>query len=252
MKNDGRIHMSRRLMTVASLVTAGNRLVDAGCDHAWLCIWLVKNGYCPSAIASDVREGPLAAAREHVTAFGLDDRIEVRLSDGLRAFRPGEGDSLVLAGMGGRLMKKILSENAPVRESFRELILEPQSETASVRRFLGDLGWEIRQERMVLEDGKYYPVLRAVRSGESGSGIPDDPDRPFTQEEAFGGLLLDSGDPVLESCLKREKRILEEILAALAKSGSARALARRRETEMKLEQVKEALCRLEKAGKESL
>ena len=252
MKNDGRIHMSRRLMTVASLVTAGSRLVDAGCDHAWLCIWLVKNGFCPSAIASDVREGPLAAAREHVIAFGLDDRIEVRLSDGLRAFRPGEGDSLVLAGMGGRLMERILSESAAVRESFRELILEPQSETASVRRFLGKLGWEIRQERMVLEDGKYYPVLRAVRSGESGSGIPDDPDRPFTQEEAFGGLLLDSGDPVLESYLKREERILEGILAALAKAGSAKALARRTETETELKQVREALCRLERARKARL
>ena len=251
MRNDGRIHMSRRLMTVAALVTAGNRLVDAGCDHAWLCIWLVKNGYCPSAIASDVREGPLAAAREHVSAFGLNDQIEVRLSDGLRAFRPGEGDSLVLAGMGGRLMERILSEGAPVRESFRELILEPQSEAARVRRFLGDLGWEIRQERMVLEDGKFYPVLRAVRSAGTGRGIPGDPERPFTPEEAFGGFLLDSGDPVLESYLRREKRILEGILAALAKAGTEKSLARRRETETKLEQVKEALCRLEKARKVS-
>ncbi|HBA47385.1 MAG TPA: SAM-dependent methyltransferase, partial [Lachnospiraceae bacterium] len=100
--------LSERLQMLADMVTPGNRLVDVGCDHGYLSISLVGAGICPGAIAMDVREGPLAAAKVHIAETGLEDYIEVRLSDGLAECWPGEADTLVCAGMGGRLMERIL------------------------------------------------------------------------------------------------------------------------------------------------
>ena len=98
-------------------MTRGNRLVDVGCDHGYLPVSLYLDGKIPGAIAMDVRKGPLSRAQEHISQYGLDAYIETRLSDGLEALKPGEGDTLVIAGMGGPLMERILTDGAEVRES---------------------------------------------------------------------------------------------------------------------------------------
>ena len=104
------MELSKRLQAVAGFVSEGNRLVDVGTDHGYIPIYLVKTGKIPSAIAMDVKKGPLSRAEEHIGQAGLDAYIECRLSDGLRGLKPGEGESLLLAGMGGNLMIRILME----------------------------------------------------------------------------------------------------------------------------------------------
>lgn len=218
------MQLSKRLSAVASMVTEGNRLVDVGCDHGYLPLYLYLNKKIPSAIAMDVRPGPLSRAREHIAEYGLEKYIETRLSDGLLALSPGEGDTLTIAGMGGPLMERILTAKEEVRESFRELILQPQSDIPRFRRFLREIGWEIVEEEIVLEDGKFYPMMKAVR-GEART-VPGD--MPYTPEEAFGGLLLKKRHPVLKLYLKRELRIRNEILEKLKE---AAADDRRKEVE---------------------
>lgn len=218
------MQLSKRLSAVASMVTEGNRLVDVGCDHGYLPLYLYLNKKIPSAIAMDVRPGPLSRAREHIAEYGLEKYIETRPSDGLLALSPGEGDTLTIAGMGGPLMERILTAKEEVRESFRELILQPQSDIPHFRRFLGEIGWEIVEEEIVLEDGKFYPMMKAVR-GEART-VPGD--MPYTPEEAFGGLLLKKRHPVLKLYLERELRIRNEILEKLKE---AAADDRRKEVE---------------------
>lgn len=218
------MQLSKRLSAVASMVTEGNRLVDVGCDHGYLPLYLYLNKKIPSAIAMDVRPGPLSRAREHIAEYGLEKYIETRLSDGLLALSPGEGDTLTIAGMGGPLMERILTAKEEVRESFRELILQPQSDIPHFRRFLREIGWEIVEEEIVLEDGKFYPMMKAVR-GEART-VPGD--MPYTLEEAFGGLLLKKRHPVLKLYLERELRIRNEILEKLKE---AAADDRRKEVE---------------------
>ena len=89
------MQLSLRLSAIAGLVTRGNRLVDVGCDHGYLPVSLYLDGKIPGAIAMDVRKGPLSRAQEHISQYGLDVYIETRLSDGLEALKPGEGDTLV-------------------------------------------------------------------------------------------------------------------------------------------------------------
>ena len=146
---------------------------------------------------------------ENISRYGLEDYIETRLSDGLTKLEPGEGDTLVIAGMGGPLMERILNEGAKVREGFQELILQPQSDLPHFRHFLSEIGWEIVREEMIKEDGKFYPMMKAVRR-ESGEQFA------YTEEEAwFGPLLLKKCHPVLREYLLREESIRKKILAGL-------------------------------------
>lgn len=122
-------------------------------------------------------------------------------------------------------MERILTDGASVRESFGEMILQPQSDIPHFRRFIRAQGWEIRQEDMVLEDGKFYPMMRVTKA----ESIP-----PYSrEEEAFGKLLLDRRHPVLKEYLLRELRIRNDIAGKLEQAPKPSAVAER------LQEVKE-------------
>ena len=103
----GKVQLSERLTAIAEMVTEGNRLVDVGCDHGYLPVYLMLQHKIPRAIATDVGKGPLARAQEHIAQYHMEAYIETRLCNGLSEIRPGEGDTLVIAGMGGPLMERI-------------------------------------------------------------------------------------------------------------------------------------------------
>ena len=103
----------------------------------------------------DINRGPLLRAQENIRRHRLEEKIKTRLSDGVAELRPGEADSVVIAGMGGSLMVKILKEGKEVLETVKELVLQPQSDICNVRRFLQENGYRIDTERSVLEDGKF-------------------------------------------------------------------------------------------------
>lgn len=230
------MQLSLRLTAIADMVTKGNRLVDVGCDHGYLSVYLVQNEIIPSAIAMDVRKGPLSRAQEHIAQYGLGRYIQTRLSDGLAALSPGEGDTLVIAGMGGPLMERILTDGAAVRDSFKELILQPQSDIPHFRHFIREEGWEIAEEELILEDGKFYPMMKVIP-------MEKDKMEPYTpEEEAFGRLLLNMRHPVLKEYLSREARIREDILKKLEKSSGEAAMQR-------LQEVKEELQFITSAAK---
>ncbi len=229
-----------RLRAIAGMVTKGNRLADVGCDHGYLSIWLVSEKTVPSAIAMDVRPGPLSRARENITRYGLEDYIENRLSDGLAKLEPGEGDTLVIAGMGGPLMERILKDGAKVREGFQELILQPQSDLPHFRHFLSEIGWEIVREEMIKEDGKFYPMMKAVRNNAGEKTV-------YTEEEAWFGplFLLKKCHPVLKEYLLREEMIRKKISCRSFQAESVSAKTRLAEVKEEMELNHTALKRYE-------
>lgn len=206
-----KIRLSKRMEALASLVAQGDRLADVGTDHGYIPIFLVQNGRIPSAIAMDVNEGPLLRAREHIAACHLEENIETRLSDGLARLEPGEADTVLIAGMGGFLTRRILSEGENVLASVRRLVLQPQSEIPEVRRYLRERGYVITDEDMVEEDGKFYPMMKAKKGAEDAfcSGRE-------TLCDAFGPVLLKRRHPVLMTWMERERRLLDQIAARLA------------------------------------
>lgn len=210
-----KIVLSDRLEAVIALVPAGRRVCDVGCDHGFVPIALVQRGISPGALAMDAREGPLRQAGEHIAACGLDAYIETRLSDGLCAYRTGEADSLICAGMGGRLMMRILEEDAAKTASFQELILQPQSEIQQFRSFLRRRNYLSVEENIIEEDGKFYPMMKVIRNEtitrqESlGAGWWQ------RMEDRYGSLLLQRKHPVLYRYLERERCICETVLEQL-------------------------------------
>ena len=221
--------LSDRLSAAASMVTGGFRLADVGTDHGFVPIWLVRNGYVPSAIAMDVNRGPLERAKEHIAQAGLDEFIQTRLSDGLSALSVDEADSILIAGMGGALTVRILEKDPPAELGAAELILQPQSEISRVREYLCRSGWKIDAEEMVLEEGKYYPMMHCVRG-----------DMTLTPQEAeFGPCLIASGHPVLLKYLTFRERVLRENLENLQKGSSKRALERREQILGQIDQIRQ-------------
>ena len=136
--------LPERLRCLTDWIRPGSRLCDVGCDHAYLPIVLCQENVIPSALAMDVRKGPLEHARLHVREAELEDRITLRLSDGLQDFAAGEADTLVITGMGGRQIDRILREAGEKLSSFQDLILGPQSEIPFLRQTLLDLHCRIQ------------------------------------------------------------------------------------------------------------
>ena len=237
------MQLSLRLSAIADLVTEGNRLVDVGCDHGYLPVYLIQQKKIPSAIAMDVRKGPLSRAQEHIRQYGLEEYIQTRLSDGLEGLKAGEGDTLVIAGMGGPLMERILTDGRSVRNSFSELILQPQSDIPHFRRFIQSEGWEITEEKMVEEDGKFYPMMRVVPPEycEHKTADRQEDCKKEEWEYLYGPLLLKNKNPILYEYLKREIRIREDILLGLAGKDGERIKERMTEIEHELEVAKKAM-----------
>ncbi len=229
------------------MVTSGSVLADIGTDHAYIPIYLAERGNIPRAIALDVNRGPLEKAREHIARFALEEKIETRLSDGLGALERGEAGSIVIAGMGGPLTVRILRDGENRLEGCGELILQPQSDIKMVRTYIEDAGWKIVREEMVCEEGKYYPMMRAVPlSAGDGQQTAKERGRMSPMELRFGPLLLKGRHPVLKDYLLREKRLNERILDSLEGQTAEAASARRREVETELELIRQALGLYEK------
>ena len=164
------LELSPRLRLLAGWVPPGARVADVGTDHAYLPVWLTLHGRVASAIASDLREGPLARARETGRTYGTE-RVDFRLCDGLSGIRPDEADTVVIAGMGGETIAAILSAAPWVRERDVPLILQPMSSFPDLRSWLHRSGFAIQEERLAREGDTLYTAL-LVRAGEMGPQSP--------------------------------------------------------------------------------
>ena len=222
-----------RLAAIAALVPDGARLADVGTDHALLPIRLLLDGKIQRAVATDIRPGPLSRAKENACAAGVQD-LSCVLCDGLTGVSPDSVDTVVIAGMGGALTIKILEAGKDVLSSVQELILQPQSEIDKVRLYLLTHGYAITGEKMVFEDGKYYPAMRAVHG-----------EMPLWQdvELQYGKYLLEEKHPVLQEYLKEKEKTCKKIQEKLAADGkkAEKITARQKELEDELRLIGQAL-----------
>lgn len=159
--------LDKRLQAVAALIRPGSRVADIGTDHAYLPVWLVRQGICPSAIASDLNEGPLSTARRTVEAAGLTAAIALCLGDGLASLRPNEVDDIVIAGMGGETIAAILEAAPWVKDARLHLVLQPMTRAEDLRRWLLHNGFSVETERLVQDGRRFYPVLAARYTGDA-------------------------------------------------------------------------------------
>lgn len=243
-----KIVLSERLKAVASMVTCGNRVCDVGCDHAFVPIYLINQKISPYVIAMDLRQGPLEQAMEHIKEYGLESYIETRISDGLERFESGEADTLICAGMGGRLMMNIMEKDAVKTSSFKELILQPQSELQQFRHFLRSHGYMIENENMIEEGGKFYSIIKASKTITSGKSFAEDWHQQM--EDRYGPVLIQNRHPVLVKYIKWEIGIYEEVISQLKLQDISKPKLKKRYEEVvgKLSDCKKVLEEIKEEG----
>ena len=204
------IRLKPRLQTAADMVRIGSRVADIGTDHAYLPASLILSGKIPSAVAADLRKGPLENAEETVRNNHIEDRVQLRLSDGLKCVSPDEADDIVIAGMGGILISEILTAAEWVRNPRYKLILQPQSHDEDVRKYLFSNGFSVVDEEVCFEDGKVYICIGAVYTGETF---------PHSETEIMFGTMLGRNDEAARAFTEKKMKRIKSRFTALKEHG---------------------------------
>lgn len=239
------LKLSERLLAAAALVTEGKRLADVGTDHGYIPIYLLEQKKILSAIAMDINAGPLERAKEHIALYGMGDYIQTRLSDGVAALTQGEADTILVAGMGGGLVMHILEDGKEICKTASELVLQPQSELERVRQYLVTEGYETLEEDMILEEDKFYPMMKVryvtpEQTKEAFERLSDTEKRLYC---IYGGKLLQKQHPVLKLYLEKEEMQYRKIYENLQKQPASEKITKRiQEVEQILKNNREALC----------
>ena len=205
-----KLPISDRLLACASFVKRGDRVADIGCDHGYLSIHLLTNGIASSCIASDVNEGPLQSAQRNSRKFGVANKIEFYLSDGVLGI-PHDFDCMVCAGMGADTIMSIIHNSADwLKDPKYRLILQCQSKRPELRQWLYDEGFRINRETLA-KDGKFvYSIMEVVY--DPGHGIT--PAQTYITPQ-----LLQDNHPLLPEYYQRVKYGVEMTVFGLKRAG---------------------------------
>ncbi len=186
------VHLRPRLARAADMLGPCAVIADIGSDHGRLAVALLQQGRAERVIASDISVASLEKAHSLAVLCGVEDRVCLRVADGFAALAPGEAEAILLAGMGGLMMVRILCAGEAVARAAKRIVLQPQGNAAELRAFLYENGYAIEEEAIVFDNGRYYQLIRTA------SGPP----RPLPQGWPEGYLELgpvayEGRDPLL-------------------------------------------------------
>lgn len=194
------VQLRPRLQAAADMITAANHAADIGCDHGRLSVALLQQGRAKQVIASDISEPSLEKARLLAQKCGLSDKMHTVVSDGISHLSIGCADAIMIAGMGGELIARILEVSPDVAHSAKNIVMQPMRGVEELRRFLRENSFRIVDERLVLDAGRIYQII-AVAPGEPGAIPPW-----FPQDEySLGYSMFEKGDPLLLPLLQQYK-----------------------------------------------
>ncbi|NLZ49941.1 MAG: SAM-dependent methyltransferase [Clostridiales bacterium] len=159
------MNISDRLTRVANMVDRCKTMADIGTDHGYIPIFLLINGICERAIASDINRGPVQRAEENIKYYGLENKIECRQGPGLSTLKAGEVQTAVIAGMGGHLIISILEEEEIIAHKLESIVLQPVQHSKVLRKYLYENGYKIIDEDLCYDEGKYYEIIKASYDG---------------------------------------------------------------------------------------
>ena len=199
--------LTPRLLKIAELIQPCNCMADIGTDHAYLPVYLCMTNKCKSAIASDIRKGPIQRAASTVSKYNCTDAIETRLGSGVSTITPNEAEAVVIAGMGGLIIAQILKEGFEVASSAKQIILQPMTAVDELREYLSLAGFDIIGEYLAKEDTKIYNILSVKYSGVPYS---------LSAAEVYLGKDIQQDNPELfPEYLKKKKKKLTNMISGL-------------------------------------
>ena len=201
------MELSKRLMKIASYVNYCDAIADIGTDHGYIPIYLVKNNKCNSAIASDINKGPIEKASTNIRFEGLSEKIKCLLGGGLKPLKVGEVNGVIIAGMGGNLIRDIILEDIEKVKLYDFLILQPAQNPEVLRKFLYNNNFEILNEDLILDDGKFYELFK-VKYNENAKKINIKDEISYE----ISSILLESNNSLVKDYIKSKIKKYENII----------------------------------------
>ena len=225
--------LTPRLQAIADLIPPGSIVADIGTDHAYLPVYLLQEQISERAIAVDINQAPLDQAKETIEAFNYMQKIDIRKGNGLRVLNDEDHiDTVVIAGLGGESIAKILTEGKEKVVNLQRIILQPMSEAGFLRRFLAENGFTIMHEALAMEGRHLYEIILT----KTGRELERDPFRL-----SFGPRLLEEKPPLLPTLLKEKIRKLHIVYQNLQQAKKEDVTAKLREVEHELHCLQEVL-----------
>ena len=204
------MELNGRLKKIAELTKGTEVLADVGCDHGYIPIYCLQKGFCTKAIAMDINRGPLDRCYKNIVKYKLGDLIETRLSNGIEKLKSGEADTIVIAGMGGLLIRDILKNSISNIKQGTRLILQPMLAPFELKQYLCENGFLIENEYVVREDNKFYNIISAKKADLK----PD-----YTYCDLLIGINLKANSPdVFEDYIKYKISVAQKIKNGLENS----------------------------------
>lgn len=210
MKSERLFELSPRMSLIASKVLSGAVVADIGTDHAFIPIWLIKKGIIERAYLSDIKQGPILMAQNNALKYGVTDNMTFLVADGLQMAQKYSPDTVIIAGMGGEVIEKILEESQYSKRDNVLYILQPMTKITFLRKYLLENGFMICDEELCAEDKKLYIVMTAMRGN----------DTPYSEFELFfSRKLIEKKGPLLGQYSENKISQLVKIKSGLDISG---------------------------------
>ena len=232
--------LDNRLQAVANFVPMNARVADIGADHGYLALDLLNSKQAEFVVVSDKNSEPLTSARRNLDLFSKNsNKINFRLGGGLTVLKPGEVDTICIAGMGGSLICEILCESPQILSTTSKLILQPMNGFKPLRTWLYKAGWHIVDEELVEVDKKIYVVILSEQ-GEKNL--------PNGLELQIGPVILKKyrGRKIFHEHLNEKILIMQKVVSDMSRSALARSSAKYSDLQNEIDELKKILKEDEK------
>lgn len=157
--------ISLRLRTLLKMIDKCECMADIGTDHAYIPIYVIKNKVCKKAIASDINKGPIKKAKLNIKLHNLEDKIDCRLGGGLSTISPGEAEEIVIAGIGGNLIRDIAENDLEVLKEAKSVIFQPMQHSQVLREYIYNNGFKILDEELCIDENRFYEIIKVKYNG---------------------------------------------------------------------------------------
>lgn len=158
------ININKRLKTLGDVILEGNSkgIIDVGCDHALLDIYLLEKNDNLKLVASDLRESPLLKAKENIEKYSFSNKIKIKLSYGIDDLEDYI-DTVVISGMGTDTIIEILDKGKEDIKRINRIVLSSNNKYEELREYMTSIGFKINKEQIVYSDKKYYIIIDFIK-----------------------------------------------------------------------------------------
>ena len=224
------MELSKRLNWILEKVDKCETIIDVGTDHGYIPIKLIKDNIASRVIASDINKEPLEKARINASLDGVIEKVDLRLGGGLKTLKSKEVQGIIIAGMGGNLIRDILEHDKRKLPFYKFLILQPAQNPEVLREYLYNNGYEILEEDLCFDEGIYYELFKVRKNSKENMKLD-----PIYYE--FSPVLLKDKHPLMIGYLKEKEEKYNRIVSFI-KEDSESAIRRKKEVQDKLNEIK--------------